>query len=773
MTKDVAAVSVSHLVEQEKTFYNTLSRLAALEQNMGCIDGKIIGTGQSDYTKGSTAYTLFLDDNAFALIDIPGIEGDESKYREIIKASLAKAHVIFYVNGSGKMIEKDSLEKIKAYMHDGTSVYALFNVHVKGQKTRIPGIDKTLQEELAEAYEKSKFMQRTEEALQSFLGDNFKGSVSLNGLLSFCSLAMDDYGNTTIVQDESKYLRSDQAKFLKEYTNDSAAMREDSHISQVQDIITDKIDHFDEYIQEENLKKLRVRLSDMLSDVRVLQENENKKIKDFLRDYEMFQRNCETARDDGVRAIGLIGRDVVEAAFLPVQERLYTEIEQTGGKLKESAVEMIFAQHKEQIAKDIQSGVNRKVEAAVEEYRLAVQEAEKRLLSDIQRSQSKFEVAMGTQQLYFDASFTKALKISGKDLGKGALKIAGYGAMGFRIGTWIPGVGNIIGAVVGVVVGLVMAVLDIFTSRETRINRAKERLKDSLDNQIAEIVTDIKGQIQDAGIVQKVQQPHASIQSRIQTQRDSFVEIQHIMQVVEIQEMLEFILKQKMENYKITRKEVNQMKANELKITDIRVADIDGLPKHMILIKVYTNDPDIVGYGEVRDASSATYAKMLKSRLVGENPLNVEKLFNRIKQFGGHSRQGGGVSGIEIALFDIVGKFYKVPVYQLLGGKYRDKVRIYCDTDVDGKHTGRDMGKALKKRMEDGFTYLKMDLGIELLYDEPGTLNAPVGMLEEMQKYSMKAIQHQSGSIDMDMMLGNETMYWFSPGLDCRTQISV
>ena len=102
------------------------------------------------------------------------------------------------------------------------------------------------------------------------------------------------------------------------------------------------------------------------------------------------------------------------------------------------------------------------------------------------------------------------------------------------------------------------------------------------------------------------------------------------------------------------------MTAKELKITDIRVADIDGLPKHMILVKVYTNDPEIVGYGEVRDASSATYAKMLKSRLVGENPLNVEKLFNRIKQFGGHSRQGGGVSGIEIALFDISNNLFCV-----------------------------------------------------------------------------------------------------------------
>ena len=91
------------------------------------------------------------------------------------------------------------------------------------------------------------------------------------------------------------------------------------------------------------------------------------------------------------------------------------------------------------------------------------------------------------------------------------------------------------------------------------------------------------------------------------------------------------------------------MKPGDLKITDLRVADIDGLPKHMILLKIYTNT-DIVGYGEVRDASSATYAKMLKSRLIGENPLNVEKLFERVRQFGGHSRQGGGVSGIAMII---------------------------------------------------------------------------------------------------------------------------
>lgn len=192
---------------------------------------------------------------------------------------------------------------------------------------------------------------------------------------------------------------------------------------------------------------------------------------------------------------------------------------------------------------------------------------------------------------------------------------------------------------------------------------------------------------------------------------------------------------------------------SELKITDIRVTNLNGAPKHCPLIKIYTNQ-GIVGYGEVRDASSATYALMLKSRIVGENPCNVDKLFRRIKQFGGHSRQGGGVSGIEIALWDLAGKAWGVPLWQMLGGKFRDKVRMYCDTDVDGKHTGHDMGLALKKRLDKGFTFVKMDLGIELMLDEPGCLNAPVGMLEDIKKYSMKAINHQSGSIDMDMMLG-------------------
>ena len=100
---------------------------------------------------------------------------------------------------------------------------------------------------------------------------------------------------------------------------------------------------------------------------------------------------------------------------------------------------------------------------------------------------------------------------------------------------------------------------------------------------------------------------------------------------------------------------------SELKITDLRVAQIGRWP----LLRVDTNQ-GIYGLGEVRDGASKTYALMLKSRLLGENPCDVDRLFRKIKQFGYHARQGGGVSGVEMALIDLAGRAYNVPAYQLV-----------------------------------------------------------------------------------------------------------
>jgi L-alanine-DL-glutamate epimerase-like enolase superfamily enzyme len=144
-----------------------------------------------------------------------------------------------------------------------------------------------------------------------------------------------------------------------------------------------------------------------------------------------------------------------------------------------------------------------------------------------------------------------------------------------------------------------------------------------------------------------------------------------------------------------------------------------------IIVRIDTNQ-GISGYGEMYNGGEPAWALMLKSRVLGENPCNVEKIFRKIKQFGGQSRQAGGVTAVEQACWDIAGQAYGVPVYQMLGGKYRDKVRMYSETPEevgDPKAIGAD----LKKRASEmGFTMVKTDLIVQaILRGKDNTFQAP------------------------------------------------
>jgi len=159
---------------------------------------------------------------------------------------------------------------------------------------------------------------------------------------------------------------------------------------------------------------------------------------------------------------------------------------------------------------------------------------------------------------------------------------------------------------------------------------------------------------------------------------------------------------------------------SELKITDMRYCIPLTTVGRCPIIRIDTNQ-GIYGLGEVRDGADVRYALMLKSRILGMNPCNVELIFKSIKQFGADARQAGGVCAVEMALWDLAGKAYNVPAYQLLGGKYRDTVRLYADTPED--EDPKKFSEKVKDRMQvKGYTWLKMDLGIEMVQNIPGAL---------------------------------------------------
>jgi L-alanine-DL-glutamate epimerase-like enolase superfamily enzyme len=145
-----------------------------------------------------------------------------------------------------------------------------------------------------------------------------------------------------------------------------------------------------------------------------------------------------------------------------------------------------------------------------------------------------------------------------------------------------------------------------------------------------------------------------------------------------------------------------------MKITDLKCAVIGDNP----VVRLVT-DEGIDGWGEAENSKPYLKPQVLFYRqfVLGEDPTNVERVMRKIRRLGGFKPWGSAVSAIEMALWDIAGKAAGVPVYKLLGGKVRDKVRVYNGgvrfpmTGANPDDYAADVAKM--KASPEGFTLIK------------------------------------------------------------------
>lgn len=174
------------------------------------------------------------------------------------------------------------------------------------------------------------------------------------------------------------------------------------------------------------------------------------------------------------------------------------------------------------------------------------------------------------------------------------------------------------------------------------------------------------------------------------------------------------------------------MKITNIEVLTLRVPPVDGPCEwgdDAVIVKVHTNT-GLIGLGEsdtspmvakaaILAPESNLYCSGLKRLLIGENPLEIQKLWDKMYWASNYmGRRGAGIhaiSAIDIALWDIASQYYQVPIYMLLGGKYRDKIKAYgtfipADNPVDNRKIALDL-------KEQGFTSLKFGGGV--LGDDP------------------------------------------------------
>ena len=191
---------------------------------------------------------------------------------------------------------------------------------------------------------------------------------------------------------------------------------------------------------------------------------------------------------------------------------------------------------------------------------------------------------------------------------------------------------------------------------------------------------------------------------------------------------------------------------SQLKITDMRSVLVASNYDYPI-IRIDTNQ-GVYGLGEARDAGREGTALVLKPHLIGRNPLAIEPTLDSIRNFANHQRMGGGYSAVDMALHDIAGKVYGVPAWRLMGSKYRDKIRIYCDTDQS--KDPKIFAERLKQRKKMGFTFFKMDLGTSLVANRPGAINSRGSATEKGLQYLCEYIQAVRDEIGWEAPLATD-----------------
>ena len=152
-----------------------------------------------------------------------------------------------------------------------------------------------------------------------------------------------------------------------------------------------------------------------------------------------------------------------------------------------------------------------------------------------------------------------------------------------------------------------------------------------------------------------------------------------------------------------------------MKITDIKTFAVDCFRTNWVFVKVYT-DEGIDGVGEAtleyKEKALEGAVHHIKEYLTGKNPLDIEKHWHDIYRdayWRGGAVLMSALSAVETALWDILGKTLNVPVYQLLGGKVHDKVRIYVNGWFAGAKEPEEFGEKAKIAVQRGVTAMKWD----------------------------------------------------------------
>lgn len=443
------------------------------------VDGKIIGTGESDFTKSYVKYELNYKDKPFILIDLPGIEGEERKYEKIIKEALAKAHAIVYINGTNKAPEVGTIEKIKNYLRDNCLVYSIYNVKGKADSYEFEE-DKI---SLGNTHKDSNVvLNETDKKLSKvFDKDYYKKCIMVQGLLSFSSLANINSKISSIIPSRNADLIKAQKSYL-ECFQDYNSMRKFSQIDDMALIIKDKVDTFEEDIKRSNIKKVLVRVNDILEKLKDKKEKYDKIVADSKKETEDFKKSINDYIESFDNNYRNKLKNLYDKFFNNVREKMFSEIDTMGrivGKNDRIRIENEIKEYVDNRKIELENDIKEKSDELINELIDNIKNRLERFKTDLMKIEelynfdniSDFKIDMS-----LDIAFSE-MDIKFKEVGEILLGI-GIGILGIVL--FPLSLPLIITGIVSLVLDLLLNIISLFNPNRRR-EKAKKKSQEELD----------------------------------------------------------------------------------------------------------------------------------------------------------------------------------------------------------------------------------------------------------------------------------------------------
>ena len=424
-------------------------------------DGEIIGTGIQDFTQSCIDYNFSHNGKEYTLIDVPGIEGNEGKYEDMILQAVSRAHTVFYVV-SGKIPESGTVQKIKKYLKQQAEVYCIIN------ERRNKYFPEDAQKSFQELHYNDRFTQEVNQKMQEVLGGFYKGSVTVQALLAFYGVS-----KTIPYSRNEKYIKN-KSKLLTIFDKEEKLV-EKSNISSIANLILTELNNADVKIYNINIDKIIACIDffamkvkevrdENYSDYLIEQINQqvistNRKISN-VEDLSngLKHREAQIVRDIFNNCKEEINQYIDKFKINREQIKLFCE---NTIKLRIKEIINLYEEEVQQQRECKKNNINKEIEFLSDR------------INDLQRSNANESVNIS----YMPKIEIPKIEIKGKFVGIGM-------SVGAFFGPWGPVIGAAIGAVIEYLV-------NIFGGEESRKAKIKNNISVELDKIRGHILNEI------------------------------------------------------------------------------------------------------------------------------------------------------------------------------------------------------------------------------------------------------------------------------------------